>query len=61
MNRYSRLMALYATQQTKSDVTVKQVIYQIFPQQVIKIGEFMTKLKELNVRKSANIIEMPVF
>lgn len=54
-------MALYATQQTKSDVTVKQVIYHIFPQQVIKIGEFMTKLKELNVRKSANIIEMPVF
>jgi hypothetical protein len=31
MNRYSSLMALYATQQTKSDVTVKQVIYHIFP------------------------------
>ena len=61
MNRFSRLMALYVSQQKKSNVTVKQIVYHIFPQQQLKIGEFMAKLKELNVRNSEYTIEMPVF
>jgi len=56
MNRFSRLMALYAAQQTKKDVTVKQMIYYLFPKAQFTHAEFMAKLKELNVRRSLDVI-----